>query len=264
MPPVQHVAFLELVGGVQQQLPAGQRRVVVNQRGGVLQLIAEPERPARLVERRATPQPATQGLIGQPAVDHQVERRTGRLNAYGGQPVAPEFPNLGHYRRNRTLLTVAADQPADLIAIFAFTQQDGAFHCRTWLQRQRDLQREARIEPRAQWPVQNLVPFERRRASRTAVMTDEARSVTADVNRRMIGRDDGGESEMAREFAVVVLGQQRASRRILLDDQIRRMILRQHPQHQPGVAEQRQPARLAADVAQLDLGDLDRVFAWRE
>ena len=63
MPPVQHVALDELVGGVQEDLRAGQLGPEMDQRGRVLQLVAEAEGAARLVERRARPQPAAERLI---------------------------------------------------------------------------------------------------------------------------------------------------------------------------------------------------------
>ncbi len=52
-------------------------------------LIAEAERPARLVERRARSEPAAQDLIEQPTVEHQVQGGVGGLDLNGGQYPIP-------------------------------------------------------------------------------------------------------------------------------------------------------------------------------
>jgi len=124
---VQDIAFLKLMGGVEQQLLAGQFRVVIEQGGGILQLIAEAESPTRLVERRAAPQPTAQGLIGQPAVDHQIERRRWSLDLHGAQPVSPEVLHLDQGLRRRTVGTVAVDQAVGVIPVICFTEQEDQF-----------------------------------------------------------------------------------------------------------------------------------------
>jgi hypothetical protein len=75
VPPVQHVALHELVGRVQQDLPARERGIEVEKRRRVLQLVTEAERAARLVVRRPRPHPARQVLVREPAVHHDVDGR---------------------------------------------------------------------------------------------------------------------------------------------------------------------------------------------
>ncbi len=75
MPPVLHVAFGELAARAQQQLLAQHRGLGVHERHRVLQLVAEAERAARLVEAAARPHPAGDRLVEQPAVGQHVERR---------------------------------------------------------------------------------------------------------------------------------------------------------------------------------------------
>ena len=70
-----------------QQVLAQQTRLGVDQRHRVLQLIAEAERAARLVEAAARPQAAGQRLVEQPAVGQHVERRVGRLDLHGAERV---------------------------------------------------------------------------------------------------------------------------------------------------------------------------------
>jgi hypothetical protein len=55
MPPVLHIAFRELPRRAQQQVLSGERRLRVDERHHVLQLVAESERAPRLV-RAAAPQ----------------------------------------------------------------------------------------------------------------------------------------------------------------------------------------------------------------
>ncbi len=78
MPPVLHVAFEKLARCRAQQMLADQRRLGVDQRHHVLQLVAKAERAARLIERRAAPQARRDHLVEQPAVGEGVQRRVGR------------------------------------------------------------------------------------------------------------------------------------------------------------------------------------------
>ncbi len=61
----------------------------VDQGHHVLELVAEAERAARLVEARARPVPAGEHLVEQPAVGQQVERRVGRLHLHDAQATLP-------------------------------------------------------------------------------------------------------------------------------------------------------------------------------
>ena len=72
MPPMLNISFQELTGRAPQQVLAHQMRPGVDERHHVLQLIAETVGPARLIKPGAAPQPATQGLIQQPAVGQHV------------------------------------------------------------------------------------------------------------------------------------------------------------------------------------------------
>ncbi len=88
--PVDHVPFEELLRGVQEDLLAGDRRVHPDQVDRVLQLVAEPERPAGLVEPPTGPDPLGEGLVLEP-VEVAVELGAGGLDADGvhqGRPPA--------------------------------------------------------------------------------------------------------------------------------------------------------------------------------
>ena len=85
VPPVLHVAFLELPRRRPQDLRPRLLRGAVDQGHHVLELVAEAVGPARLVERRPAPDPAGQHLVEQPAVEHQVQGRR-RASAPGRRP----------------------------------------------------------------------------------------------------------------------------------------------------------------------------------
>ncbi len=61
-----------------------------DQRQDVLQLIAEAERAARLIEARAAPDAAGQGLIEEPPVQQQVHRAVRRRDLHGPEDAVPE------------------------------------------------------------------------------------------------------------------------------------------------------------------------------
>ena len=65
------------------------------QRQRVLQLVAEAEGAARLVEGRARTDAAGEALVGQPVVDHRVERLVRRLDLQRVEEAAPFLLVLG-------------------------------------------------------------------------------------------------------------------------------------------------------------------------
>ena len=81
MPPVLHVPFAELARGGAEQVLAEQPRLGMHQGHRVLQLVAEAERAARLIEARARPHAAGQRLIDEPAVGQEVDGRVGRFDS---------------------------------------------------------------------------------------------------------------------------------------------------------------------------------------
>ena len=93
MPPVLHVAFRKLTAGASQQMLARERGALVKERQGILQLVPESERAARLIEPRPSPYPAGQGLVGQPVIDQQVDGRVGRFDVHAAQLTLPEVPD---------------------------------------------------------------------------------------------------------------------------------------------------------------------------
>ncbi len=79
-PPMLHVAFCELARRRSQQMFARDFRPRHAQRHHVLELVAETVCAARLIEAGARPDPAGQRLVGQPAVQENVQRAIGRFD----------------------------------------------------------------------------------------------------------------------------------------------------------------------------------------
>ncbi len=93
MPPVLHVPFAKLTRRGAQQVLAEQLRLGMHQGHRVLQLVAEAERAARLIESRAGPHAAGQRLINEPAVGQKIDRRVGRFHIDHAQRPAPVVPD---------------------------------------------------------------------------------------------------------------------------------------------------------------------------
>jgi len=92
VPPVQNISLQELVGRTAQEMFPGKLRFCIYQRHRILQLVAEAECSARLVESAARPDAARQGLVEEPAVGEHVESLIWSLHvncAKGAVPVAP-------------------------------------------------------------------------------------------------------------------------------------------------------------------------------
>ena len=92
---MEDVAFFELMGGGAQQVLAGHIPHRRHQGHPVLELVAETEGPAGLIESRPGQHPAGQRLIEQPLIDHQVEGAIGSLHPQGSEDVVPAGRDLG-------------------------------------------------------------------------------------------------------------------------------------------------------------------------
>ena len=99
MPPLEHIAFAELLARVQHDLRPGEARLEKRQRQHVLQLIAITRRSADLVRAHAAEQPRSVELVGQPGVDQPVEVRPVRAHFDLAQPLGP-----GSARRRKFVL----------------------------------------------------------------------------------------------------------------------------------------------------------------
>ena len=88
------ISFLELARSSAQQLFPQQVWCMVNQRHGILQLIAKTKRPTRLRETAAGVQASRNDLIRQPAIDEYVESWIRSFHLNRGQDF---FPIIVHF-----------------------------------------------------------------------------------------------------------------------------------------------------------------------
>ena len=149
MPPVLHVSFAELMARQHGADARAASRLGMHQGHRVLQLVAEAERAARLIEARARPHAAGEGLIEEPAVGQEVDGRVGRFDidrAEGPAPVVPDALQglLGAGGAAEPL----NELPRLLFAAGGAEDEDDVLFLSV-LKFERDLHRRARIESRA-------------------------------------------------------------------------------------------------------------------
>ena len=94
MPPVLHIALDELMRCRAEQVLTGELATRNDQRDHVLQLVAESVRSASLVEGRSRPQPAGEGLVDEPAVQHDVHGAVRGPHLDGRLDVVPQLLDL--------------------------------------------------------------------------------------------------------------------------------------------------------------------------
>src|SRR3954447_17965157 len=90
MPPVLHVAFLELARRRTHDLCPRFLRGTVDDCHRILELVAEAECPTRLIEGGPAPHSTGEGLVHEPTVQHQVHRRVRRPDLDGPEDAIPE------------------------------------------------------------------------------------------------------------------------------------------------------------------------------
>src|SRR5580704_17048828 len=86
-----HVAFGELPRGGCKYMFAGELRGGINERHTILELVAKAKRSARLIQSGSSPEPATQRLIQEPAVQQKIDGQNRRFHL---QPAQRSIPPL--------------------------------------------------------------------------------------------------------------------------------------------------------------------------
>ncbi len=147
VPPVQHVAFRELVPRRLEKVRPRLARRRVEERQHVLQLVAEPEGAARLVEARAPVEARRDGLRQQPAVEHQVHRGLGRLDAQVAEQLVPRARERRPGRLHLTAVAEAGDQVEGLAAARRLPEEEVGLDRLAGLELQVHLERGAGVGP---------------------------------------------------------------------------------------------------------------------
>ena len=222
----------------------------------VLQLIAEAERAARLIESGAGPHAAGERLIDEPAVGQEVDRRVGRFDIDHAERAAPVMPDaferpMGvvdaaealarvagprlRCRRRRAMKTMSCSWPSSSVS--------------------GDLHGGAGIEPAPTRPESRT---RRRAAGLASVPLRPRNSVRSPVTVRIVSLQSTNDDAVGEFRAVGVAGEDRAARRIDLGHHVHQRLVAQLAQHPFPVAGDRQLPRPAGAVGDLELDELDR------
>ena len=128
---------------------AADLRAGEHERQHVLQLVAEPVCATRLVESAPRPDPAAQRLIQQPAVDDEIEGVVWSADANGAECLVPELVSASAGRVERRDSAVALDEPAALLRVPAFAEDEAHSTRLARPELDRHVERRTRIEPGA-------------------------------------------------------------------------------------------------------------------
>ena len=260
VPPVEHVALDELMRSVEDDLGTREVGPGVDQRGGVLELVAKAERAARLIERRPPPQAAGERLVEEPAVRHEVEGAARCLHLDRGQRRLPEGAHLIQSLVERSRLPIARDERPGRAGIGRLTEKERAFDAGVRRDRELDLQRGTRVEPGAGPAVEPGAAGNARGVVERAIGTEERGAVSRESNGglRHGRREDDAVGEVA---AGGIPREERAGCSVELRDDRRR---RDVAEDELGVPEDRQPARVRTGVPQAHPDDLHRIVSGNE
>ncbi len=256
MPPVLHIALHELVGRAQHQLVVQQLRFCMDGGHRILQLVAEAEGAAGLVVAAARPDAAGDGLVHQPAVGDDVQRRFRRFDVHRTERLFP----VGVHGRQRLVRCLGAavflHHAAGVgVAAAGDTEHEHDFAFLARQQVERRLDGGAGVEPRPHLAGQARAAHGHRRGQR-AVTAQKFGAVGGNGARGGIAIEE--RHAAGKVGVVLVAGKQRAADRIELGQHVHARLgahVTQHPFHVTG---HRQLARHRRIVAHLDDRVLDR------
>ncbi len=257
VPPVQHVAFGELLRGRSENLRLQQIGPRERQRHDVLQLIAESERAAWLVVARPRPQPAARRLIEQPAIHHHVEGIVWRVHLNRAEVLVPASMHGGEAPLCGVGGAVPPDQVAGSLHVSALAQREHDFLRFAWRQRDDDVEGGTGIEAGAESRRQQLTAKGRRLRNRS--VAPEKRSAIA--GRRHEQLAGVGERHAPTEVAVeLVAREHRSGFAVDLRHHVRLLISLRRTEPPLVVADEAQAPRLLAAIRQLQQRQLNRII----
>ena len=247
------VALGELTRCRAHDLLAQQLRLGVEQGHGILQLIAEPEGPAGLIEATASPHAAREGLIDEPAVGEEVEVRVRRLHVDRAERAVPERPD-GFERRPRLLgAAEPLDQGARVCEITSRAERERDLARLAVAELDHDLHPEARVERGADATRQAFAQHARR-ARRRSVAPEQLEAIAADAPVVLAAIE---KRDPRCELGIVGVAREQArSLRIELGDHVRCVRLAARTEHEIEHGGHRDPARFSRGVVQLEHHEL--------
>ena len=227
------VAFAELPRRAAQQVRAQLRRLAVDKRHRILQLVTEAVRATRLVEAAARPQPARERLVREPSVGEHVDCAIAGIDLHRVQRAPPVLPHTLERGPGRGRPALALHQSL----CFAYVAADA--HPEYQLARLARLEIECHMERRAgihrgAGAVRQVRPAHCGRRLERSVAADELGAIACPRQRlRSRGLVDVEECDAVIELHVVRIARAEcATRGIDLGDHVHqrsRAQLAQHP-----------------------------------
>ena len=248
-----NVAFLELPACTQQQLLAHQPGLGMDQGHHVLQLVAETEGPARLIEATTPPQPAGHDLVHQPAIDQHVDRGVGGFHLHRAERPPPV--DLHRLERITCCRCAALTQRelAGLVGIAPHTEAEHHLALLALGQFDADLDRRTRVDTGTNLAGQALPPH-RRGIGKGPVATDELDAAAGHAARPVVNIEEG---DAPGELGVVeVSGLEHATARVDIGAHVHRRLGPQIPKHPLDIAGCRKPPRPTGFVADPECREL--------
>ena len=235
-----HIAFAELTRCGAEQMLAGQGRFGMHQGHHVLQLVAESVGAAGLIKPGSAPEPATQGLIQEPAVCHHVDGGIGRIDVDRAEGPTPILPDAFQRRAAGAGPAEAPDQILHISRIEANPEAEARFPFLSLRQIESHLHRGARIKTSADLAGQARA-LQRRRLGQTAVSANKLLAISGKSASRIVYVN---EHQAIGEFGVVIIArQQYAGLKVHLGLHVQQVLMPQVAHHQLPVSRDRDAAR---------------------
>ena len=141
-----HVSLGKLTGRRPKNVRTRQRRIELDDRKDVLELVAKAEGASRLIKRGPRVHAATERLILQPPVHEKIHRRIRGADFNSGETAVPMLQDILTFGFDGLCLAIFRDQGPGRRFVNAFAQDKDGLNSSTRLHRHADLNRAAGIE----------------------------------------------------------------------------------------------------------------------
>src|SRR6266700_385063 len=206
MPPVLDIAFDKLPRGRSQDVIACNLGRGMHEGHYVLQLVAEAVSAARLIKGRAAPNPATESLVKQPAIEQKIRRKLRRFHFDRAQEAVPPMASFLECGFDVRGIAKSVNEGACLFFVVRLAKKKGYLGGLSRVDLEHDLHGCARVEASASVAGQSFV-LHRGRIAQRAVAPDEHGAITGERSKRW---SRSGKSDAFAKFRVVGIASKQA------------------------------------------------------
>src|SRR5713101_427326 len=199
MPPVLDIAFDKLPRGRSQDVAACNLGRGMHEGHYVLQLVTEAVSAARVIKGRAAPNPATESLIKQPAIEQKIRRKLRRFHFDRAQEAVPPLAGFLECGFDVRGIAKSVNEGACLFFIVRLPKKKDYLGGLSRIDLDNDLHGCARVEAGAHITGQSFV-LHRGRIAERAVAPDKHGAITGERSRRW---SRSGKSDAFAKFRVV-------------------------------------------------------------